>query len=499
VRAFLRVARLEGRLLASDGSVWILLIAFAAAIVFAVWNGAKVFADRERAIASFTTVERERLAQSKALAIQITDDIQHGKPPTAYWNATKPATATFDAEISAVLPLSPLAALALGDADVVPGAFRSISAGRTVPESVPSAPQTTNPLKALLGTIDLGFVVMYLAPLVVLSLCYGLIAEKEAGVLPIVLSQPVRLGTIIAAKLSVRLGLFACVAGAVTFAVVAMALPDALSPAWRGPLAAWLATAGVYALFWFALATAIVASGRSAIAAALVTGTFWLAWVFFEPSAVTAVARAIRPVSPRAAVVSAKRASVIRAGGHRILEQQKELREPDSPSNRLIAAYFAAHPQLDAARQSFDDRYRMVFFVKMMEADRLAAPTEARWTAERDAQFGLIERLRVLSPATLLSATLVDVSGTSRRRYNDFLAQVDDHRRTWIDWVIARYASAPLLVASDYDRLPQFAYIEEPASRRRVRALTNSAMLTAATAALFTVGIIRFRRYSIVV
>jgi hypothetical protein len=197
-------------------------------------------------------------------------------------------------------------------------------------------------------------------------------------------------------------------------------------------------------------------------------------------------------------VVNAKRDGVIVAGGHRLPELDQELKQPGSPTNRLLRAYFERHPELDASRPSHDDRYRMVFFLKMVEADRLAAPVENRWIAARDAQLSLVDALRVLSPASLLSATLVDISGTGRKRYNDFLAQVDRHRRTWMDWVIARYATTPLLDGSDYDTLPQFVYQEEPAPQLRRRVLTNVTVLAGVIALLAVCAVFRYLRYPIV-
>lgn len=494
----LRIARLEGRLLLADSAVWLMLVIFGVSIVFAIWNGARVIAQRERTIVEFTSQEREHLTRTRAEAVRITSDRRQGQEPTTYWNATRPATAAFYNELSAVLPLSPLAALALGDIDVVPGAFRSMSAGRTVPESVPSAPQTRGPLMSLLGTIDLLFVVVYLVPLVVLCLCYGLMAEKDGGLLPIVLSQPVSLRSVVSAKLFVRFGFFVAVSGAFALPALSLFLPEVFGGASRLPLATWIVAALLYSTLWFALAALVNALGRPSLATGLMLGGVWLLWVFFASPLTTVAAQIVRPVPSRVVVVNAKRDGVIRAGGHQILEQKQELETAGSPTNQLIDAYFRQHSEFDASRLSFDDRYRMVFFLKMAEADRLASVTETRWTVARDAQRELIDRLRFASPASLVNATLLDLSGTGRARYNDFLSQVDVHRRRWTDWVLARYAEARLLDAADYDRLPQFVYRDEASGSMRARVITNMLVMLGLIVVVVLIAIVRYRRYPIV-
>ena len=498
MRVLLRIVRLEARLLLGDRAVWLMLLVFSISVVFAIWNGARVISQRERTIVEFTTQERENLARTRELAIRLTSERQKGNEPAVYWNATRPATATFYTELSAVLPLYPLSALALGDVDIVPGAFRSIDAGRTVPESVPSAPQIANPLTSLLGAIDLHFVVVYLIPLAVLSLCYGVTAERDSGVLPLLMSQPVTLQALVAAKFLCRVGIFVLVSGTVIVGALALFRPDVFGPGWRAPLAEWCGAALVYSLFWFAMAALVAARGSSTMTTGIVLGSLWLLWVFVVPPVMIVVARVVRPVPSQVIVVNAKREAVIRAGGHRLLELEQELAVPGSSSNRQIEAYFRDHPEYDAARLSSDDRYRMVFFLKMAEADRLASSTENHWAAARDAQETLIERLRFASPASLLSATLVDVSGTGRPRYDDFLTQVDAHRRVWLDWVVAKYADARRLDGSDYDRLPQFVYREEPSSKVRTRALTNVGVLLGFTGMLLVSASALLRRYPVV-
>jgi hypothetical protein len=121
-------------------------------------------------------------------------------------------------------------------------------------------------------------------------------------------------------------------------------------------------------------------------------GGAWLLLVFVMPPLTGFVARLVRPVPPRAVVIDAKRDAVLVTGGHRLPEQAAELKDPNSETWRTLRAYFAQHPHLAPSRPSDDDRYRLIFFLRMVEAERMASPVEEQWDAARDAQARLTAR-----------------------------------------------------------------------------------------------------------
>ena len=63
----------------------------------------------------------------------------------------------------------------------------------------------TSPRKLLVGHFDLLFVMVYGYPLLIIALTYNLLAtEREEGTLALVLAQPIRLRTLVAAKIALR-------------------------------------------------------------------------------------------------------------------------------------------------------------------------------------------------------------------------------------------------------------------------------------------------------
>jgi ABC-2 type transport system permease protein len=493
----LRIAQLELRLLFAQGMTWLVLVTFAGAISFAVWNGARMIEHREASLAAFTASERRNVARLKEESGTVLRQLAGGIQPKTYWNATKPGQAAFEAQLSAVQPLPATAVLALGELDIVPGAYRAMSAGRTVPESVPSAPQTANPLRNLMGPVDLLFVVVYLAPLVVLSLCHGLTSEKEIGILPLILSQPIRLTTLVLAKVAVRGAVFGAVATGATFVSLSAMRPHLLSTLWETRILLWLGGAVLYSVFWFAVAIFVNGYGRGSTATGLAMGGVWLLLVFVMPPLFNFIARVARPVPSRAVVIDAKRNAVLVAGGHQVGEQARQLKDPTSPASQLVRAYFSKHPELDASRPSADERYRLLFFLEMLEADRLSKPIENDWNAARDNQIRLTRTLQFLSPASVLESALVNLSGTSPEQHDWFLSQVEQHRLVWMDFVTQKYARGELLDQSAYDLLPYFSYRQEAESTFRNRVLLRLVVLGIITLTLLLAAIRRYRRYPI--
>jgi Domain of unknown function (DUF3526) len=105
--------------------------------------------------------------------------------------------------------------------------------------------------------------------------------------------------------------------------------------------------------------------------------------------------------------------------------------------------------------------------------------------------------LRFLSPASLFEASLIDLSGTGRERYDSFLNQVERHRKVWMDWVLEKYARSELLDAPDYDRLPRFMYKDEQQSDVWTRVFRNIAVVGSLELLLVISAIFRYRPYPI--
>ena len=150
-----------------------------------------------------------------------------------------------------VIEPPPLAPLAAGVSALMPDYYRFDAHGMFLQRSTSSI---DNPLRLSAGSFDLAFVLVFLIPIIVITLSYDVMSrEKELGVLALVGAQGVSIQRFVALKLLVR-GLVIVVAivavnllGLLVVSLIG-AVPGLLS------VVTWIAVAVLYGLIWFGLA-----------------------------------------------------------------------------------------------------------------------------------------------------------------------------------------------------------------------------------------------------
>jgi len=209
------------------------------------------------------------------------------------------------------MPPAPLAALAVGQSDLLPYYYKISLRSR---DTLLGNDEIENPVHLLSGRFDLAFVILYLYPLVILALSYNLISgEKEDGTLAITLSQPVGLRALALGKIGFR-GLF--VLALATLLSFAGALLSGVNLAAEGVLprlALWVAVVAAYGAFWFALAVLVNAMGRGSSTNALTLAGLWLVFVLLIPSLLNVGTKAAHPVPSRVEMIQAMRAPPTRS------------------------------------------------------------------------------------------------------------------------------------------------------------------------------------------
>jgi ABC-type transport system involved in multi-copper enzyme maturation permease subunit len=368
--------QLEWRLLRSTRTVWIVLAAGVAAALIATAVG---------------------LSERKALQ-RAADDAGRARQ-------NQPTT------FRAALPPLPSAVLSTGRADVLPQryAYRGGAGERFSPFErtvgirmisglFPERP-TENPSGLVLGSFDLAFVVIYVFPVLVLSLNYNIVSDdRDSGVLALVLAQPVSFGRLLAAKAAVRAaGLVPLIAAP---AIVVLA---ASGSAARADVVAriviWMAVVEAYLSMWMALAVLVNTRGYPSSLNASILISTWLVVVVVVPAIVNLTARTL--VSPES-----------------MFEFTVAERAASLDINPRIDAMRAARPQpLVAAtrRALFEDRL---------------TPLLIRLDAEERRQQRVSAMGSVLSPALLVQVVFDELAGTSLGRWRRFLSQLDSYIRT---------------------------------------------------------------------
>lgn len=444
---FARIVRHEWRLMRRDGRLAGVSLALALLAAYGVQAGAAVWRSHDDRARRLETRTAERLES---------------------WQTTE-AYAASAQRWDVALPVSPVMALAVGQAEVLAGTADVYT--WSTPDKLLAASDLQNPERLRTGRLDLAFVIVYLAPLAAILLGYDLLAsEREDGTLALLLAQPIGAATVLAAKVAARGVLILLVLVATTAVTVsALQLPvSSVDTASR--LALMTTVTAAYVLSWLLL-TAVVNLGRqSAAANATLLMIIWVAVLIVIPAVLTSAIAAAHPVPPRTALITADRAADP---------------DPGRDGPPALARYRAIHT-VDTSqltpRQSNRVQLLLAFLDKERPVERMA--DDIREAIRR--RDRALARWAWLSPALATQDTLNLLAGTGTARYRDFADRVNalvrEHRAFFVPRVVAWRA----VDRRDASAVPMLRLVE-PARQQFVLAATqcSCALLAAPVAAWF--------------
>jgi ABC-2 type transport system permease protein len=475
---FSRVLRHEWRLLTSDGSLWLVIGIFAVAIAYGTFNGVRWVRFQQAAIAETAREERDRFEAQDATISRVKAGELKLSP---FADPRNPQTAGSRLGARyAVMPPTPLAALSIGQSDLLPYYFKVTSDSK---ENVTAGTELENPHRLLTGRFDLAFVLIYLYPLLVLAFSYNLLsAEKEQGTLSLALSQPVSLATLAVGKLTIRFALFLVTLAVLAGTAAAIAGIDITGDGALARASLWLVAVVTYGLVWFALAVLVASFGRPSSTNAMVLAALWLAFVVLVPSLLNMSATTWYPVPSRVEMVQAVR---------------EASDEANQQGAALLSRYYEDHPELavGGAEQAMND-FNVIRVAVNADVEARVRPVLDRYEQQLAGQRRIVAGLRLLSPAILMQDALNDLAGTGVARHQHFLQQVGEFHERW------RNHFVPLIFrkaqVEDYATLPAFSFVDEPAASVLSRVAASIALMLLPAVVLFAFGLRRLQRFPVV-
>ncbi len=218
---------------------------------------------------------------------------------------------------------APLAFAALGMRDVSPYILRVRALGL---EAQLYDGDVFNPELALPGRFDFAFVLVFIAPLVVIALFHDLVSgEREAGRYRMLAALPLGGSGLFRRRAVLSLTLLWS-AIAVPFAVAA-----ALSGVALPTVVIVLAVIAGYLLFWIAVAALVSRLGWTSVANAAALAAAWLMLVLVVPTLANVAINAVVPVAHGTEIALAQREKVNAAW--------------DIPREETMRRFYANHPE----------------------------------------------------------------------------------------------------------------------------------------------------------
>ena len=433
------VLRNERRLLAADPALRIALAVFAALFVYALANGMAWERFQERTVEAARTGNAER---TRALEQELADIANGGQPASPFSDPRAPNVlgGARGAHTAALEP-GPLAALAVGQSDLLPY-YYDVSI-YTNESSFQQNGEVENPLNLMVGRFDLAFVTVYLLPLLVLALSFNVLSEeREQGTLALTLSQPVSARNVVGAKLAFRALLVVGLAAGVS--LLGMLATGALASSGRVLL--WCATVVLYALFWFALAAWVNSLRRSSAWNATVLVGAWLVLVVVLPAAINIAAGLLHPLPSRVEMITAQREA-----SNDAVNQRSE----------LLARYLEDHPEMASGVVAEEPGLGALAWAATDAVNSRLEEVTAAHDARRAEQLALVRRYRFLSPALLAQEVLIDAAGTGDARFARFRSQVRAFAERWQQFFVPAILADERMSAGVLPDVPRFGFVDE--------------------------------------
>jgi ABC-2 type transport system permease protein len=290
-----------------------------------------------------------------------------------------------------------------------------------------------NPELLMRGGLDLGFVVLVIAPLLLVALGHGLVAaDRDSGALRLVLAQGGGVGRLLLARSLPRLAL---VIGPVLLALLWLGLIGPDLPGRTTALVWWGLIALASLILWWALVLLINSLRAGADAAALALVAIWALFTLVLPPLVTALVGLAQPLPSRYAVIAQARAAEVAATA------QWDNDHAESVSDEVASRRAAVVRTVDVNG-------------KIAAATAPIIADHARRRAERQAR---LDQLALLAPPMLAAQALAQAAGsdtTAGAAFQMAAGDFVDRLRAALSAVSAR--PEPMTVA-DLDRLPRFA------------------------------------------
>jgi ABC-2 type transport system permease protein len=437
-------------------------------LVAAALNGRALLAAHDAASAALA-------AESATLVAALAAQAGRGVPA-----AQDPGSVGFSVlTYPAVLPQASLAPLAIGQGDLLPGRYELTARGA---HHFLARTELDSPLRLSIGNFDAAFVTVWLVPLLVIGLCYGIVsAERERGVLALAVAAGASAVRFVLGKWWSRVVLVvACVwLGTLLAAAATGAL---MRPGAVLLLAGWVLAGTLYVVFWFTLALWINAGpGGSERNATTLIGA-WLVFVILAPALTNLAATTVFAAPSRVNLTT-------------------ELREATEAADRDAAAardqYFFDHPEMQG--DAMDSR---AYFGSVARSEERIAgdmlPLLRAFDAQALRQQQLVSLLQYLSPGTLTYQALTTLAGSDGSRHRQFREQTLRFHGEWSRFFVERLDAGLSMTVDDYARLPRFTFAEPPAADLLRRALLPLLALAVAAAALYLGALRRLRRLAVV-
>lgn len=380
----------------------------------------------------------------------------------------------------ATKPPSATAAIAVGQSDVEPSYLRVQWKSMFKQTNVD---EIASPRILETGPMDLGFVIVYLYPLLIIALSYNILSsERESGTQTLLLSQPVSVSQFVVAKVLLR-GAVVIGTGTLVTTVGLLAWnPDILDAGSMWRIAGFVLAMGLYGAFWFGVSVLVNAFMAKSATNALVMIVSWIALVVVVPAAVNLVGKSLYPLPSRIEMVNA-------------LREGEEAARHEVNHGRIFSADLLARGEEAALEEGTMILMKRILPLEQ-RSEELAAPIFNEFERQKSMQRGFAARMRFFSPATVVQAALNSLADNSESSFASYASQVVDYQKEWRGYFLPFAMEGRRMTVTELKSFPRFEYrpVDGDSVLRDVS--ISLLVLLVHICMVFSAGFLFLRRYS---
>jgi len=438
---FIHLLNYETRFLFRSPTFWTAMAILAAACTFGLYNGRTHYQDKMATIDRLRESQRVRLDSMQQLA----DRIERGlaAPEQWYLDPTNPLVVghfRMGATATATIPTHPVQALAVGNSDLYPEAWRMHLTGIQ-----PLSNSTyANPAFLASGAFDLAFALSFVLPLLLLGLSYNLVSrDREQGTLALIQAQPVSAARIYWFRLCARFLLILLFVTGILIPLLEWAEIGAFNPT-GGRILLWTAA---YGFIWIVLAMAINFWRKRSSLNALIAIGVWLLFAVLLPSGASMLTQMPKPIPSRATLLNA----------YRELDLEQE-RHRDSLLGPLYAIRASRNVSPEEGWRTY---WEETFFLEDLKKPQSEA-IHQQFRDKVEMQASYYKNLRFLSPAMAFYDGLTRLAGNSQQDLSDQEGAMMDAQKLWAGYFRNKFERNDKVRAIDYDALQVMAQPKMP-------------------------------------
>lgn len=312
--------------------------------------------------------------------------------------------------------------------------------------------EIANPQKLLVGNFDLSFVLVYLFPLLIISLSYGLLSsEKDRGLLALLKSQTAPVHIIVIYKLLFYfLVIFSL---ALVLSTIGFIIADVGLIANCSEITSWLAIVTVYFLFWFSVMFFIVSLNKNSSFNAISGIGSWLMFLIIIPAVLNIAISIAMPLNSSVLSGISRRTGVFNE-------------ESDENQKRVIRQYLKQKPELDFGEKMYQTNLVTKGFAAYTELnDQKSAKLVQLYHSQVQEREEIARRFDFINPAVNAQAMFNAVADTDLESFQNFYRSVKAYHQRLVSFYYPKLFADKNLTVKDYKLAPQFKSLAHARSK----------------------------------